>query len=262
MKNSENLDTPVFEYADLIDLHTKSVDLYHSVGHIIRSKIQSGEWKVGNRIPSERSLTETLNVSRSTVRQGIENLVKEGVLRREQGRGTFVAPPKFKQGALRLLESSDLIRESGLKPSFDVLGQEMIASSPEVSSKLNLPANKPILWLRRLMRVNQSPLLIETAYLPRDYFQSLAKIDIATMDLRMLFTKAGFQILRAYEVFEPVLLEAAEAKQLGVEGGAPGLWVEHLVFDLAEIPLAYVTVLIRGDRCRFYTDITYRSDPM
>src|SRR4030042_5299179 len=126
MKTSENRNSPVFEYADLIDLHTKSVDLYHSVGHIIRSKIQSGEWKVGNRIPSERSLTEAFNVSRSTVRQGIENLVKEGVLRREQGRGTFVAPPKFKQGALRLLESSDLIRESGLKPSYDVLRQAVI----------------------------------------------------------------------------------------------------------------------------------------
>jgi GntR family transcriptional regulator len=262
MKTTENLDSPVFEYADLIDLHTKSVGLYHSVGHIIRSKIQSGEWEVGNRIPSERSLTEALNVSRSTVRQGIENLVKEGVLRREQGRGTFVAPPKFKQGALRLLESSDMIRESGLKPSYEVLGQEVIASSPDVSSKLNLPPHGPIIWLRRLLRVNLSPLLIETVYLPHDYFQSLAKIDIATMDLRMLFTKAGFQILRAHEVFEPILLEAAEAKQLGVEGGVPGLWVEHLVFDLAEITLAYVTVLIRGDRCRFYTDITYRSDPM
>jgi GntR family transcriptional regulator len=203
-----------------------------------------------------------LNVSRATVRQGIENLVKEGVLRREQGRGTFVAPPKFKQGALRLLESSDLIRESGLKPGFDVLAQEMIASSPEVSSKLNLPPNEPIVWLRRLMRVNSSPLLIETAYLPRNYFQSIAKLDIAMMDLRMLFAKVGVQILRAQEVFEPVILEVAEAKQLGVEGGVPGLWVEHLVFDLAELPLAYVTVLIRGDRCRFYTDITYRSEPM
>jgi GntR family transcriptional regulator len=126
MKTSENLDSPLFEFTDVIDLHTKSVNLYHSVGHIIRTRIQSGEWKVGQRIPSERSLSASLNVSRATVRQGIENLVKEGVLRREQGRGTFVAPLKFKQGALRLLESIDVIRESGLKPNFELLGQAII----------------------------------------------------------------------------------------------------------------------------------------
>jgi len=259
MKPSENLDSSPFEYADVIELHTKPVNLYHSVGHIIRSKIQNGEWKVGQKIPSERTLTATLNVSRATIRQGIENLVKEGVLRREQGRGTFVAPPKFKQGALRLLESSDLIRESGLKPSFEVLGQEMILSRPEVSSRLALPPGEPIQWLQRLMRVNLSPLLIETAFITRVSFQDLTKIDVISMDLRMLFAKVGLQILRAQEVFEPVLLEAAEAKQLGVEGGAPALWVEQLVFDLTETPIAYVTVLIRGDRCRFYTDITYRK---
>ncbi len=184
MKTSETPDSPVFEYADLIDLHTKSVDLYHSVGHIIRSKIQSGEWKVGQKIPSERSLSTSLNVSRATVRQGIENLVKEGILRREQGRGTFIAPPKFKQGALRLLESSGILRESGLKPSFEVLGQEMIISSPEVSSRLHLSPRAPIQWLQRLMRVNLSPLLIETAFSPRVSFQGLAKIDIASLDIQ------------------------------------------------------------------------------
>jgi GntR family transcriptional regulator len=42
-----------------------------------------------------------------------------------------------------------------------------------------------------------------------------------------------------------------------VEGGTPALWVEHLAFDLGDAPVAYVTVLIRGDRCRFYTDLTF-----
>ena len=258
MKTSPNPDPLPFEFSEVVDLHTKSANLYHSVGHIIRTRIRNGEWKVGQRIPSERSLTASLNVSRSTIRQGIGNLVKEGILRREQGRGTFVAPPKLKQGVLRLLESMDVIQESGLKPNFELLGQEIIAANPDIAVKLNLPPGEPVHWLQRLMQVNQSPMLIETSYLSRAHFHDLPGSVDGSKDLRALMEGAGVQILRAQESFEPVILENAEAKQLGVEGGAPALWVELLVFDLGDAPVAYTTILIRGDRCRFYTDITFR----
>lgn len=259
MKNAQPLDPTPFELTDVIALHTKSINLYHSVGHIIRTKIQSGEWKVGERIPSERALTLSLNVSRATIRQGIENLVKEGILRREQGRGTFVAPQKFKQGALRLLESSEVIRESGLRPTFEMVGQEMIPANLDIASKLNLPPGEPTAWLQRLLLVNNSPMLIETAYFSRPSFQGLQQIDVESKDLRTLIESAGIQIFRVEEAFEPVLLEEGEARQLGVAIGAPALWVEHLVFDLVETPAAYITALIRGDRCRFYTEITFRK---
>ena len=68
---------PPFDFEEIVDLHTKSVNLYHSVGHIIRTKIRSGQWKVGQKIPSERSLAALLSVSRATVRQGIENLEED-----------------------------------------------------------------------------------------------------------------------------------------------------------------------------------------
>jgi len=167
---------PPFDFEEIVDLHTKSVNLYHSVGHIIRTKIRSGEWKIGQKIPSERSLSTLLNVSRATVRQGIENLVKEGILRKEQGRGTFVAPPKLKQGVLRLLEFSDVIRDSGLKPSFELLGRELIEPTPDIAAKLNLSPNEPLVWLRRLLYVNNSPMLIETSYISSVSFPGLLEI--------------------------------------------------------------------------------------
>jgi len=249
---------PPFDFKEIVDLHTKSVNLYHSVGHIIRTKIRSGEWKIGQKIPSERSLSTLLNVSRATVRQGIENLVKEGILRKEQGRGTFVAPPKLKQGVLRLLEFSDVIRDSGLKPSFELLGREFIEPTPHIAAKLNLSPNEPLVWLRRLLHVNNSPMLIETSYISSASFPGLLEIYDGTKGPRdLLIDCCGVQIVRAHETFEPVILEDEEAKQLGVEGGTPALWVEHLAFDLGDAPVAYITVLIRGDRCRFYTDLTF-----
>ena len=259
MKTLRNPDPLPFELSEVIDLHKKSVNLYHSVGHIIRTRIQSGEWKVGQRIPSERSLTLSLNVSRSTIRLGIENLVKEGILRREQGKGTFVAPPKLKQGVLRLLESSDVIQESGLQANFELLGHEMLAANPDIATKLDLPPGEPVEWLQRLMQVNHSPMLIETSYFSRAPLHGLTGMLDISKNLRAIMESAGVQILRAQEAFEPVILEEDEANQLGVESGAPALWVEHQVYDFGDAPVAYITILIRGDRCRFYTDITFRS---
>ncbi|OGR24174.1 MAG: hypothetical protein A2139_07880 [Desulfobacca sp. RBG_16_60_12] len=70
----------ILELRDVVSLHNGILPLYHSLGHVIRARIQSGEWHVGQRIPSERDLMRMFGVSRTTVRQGIENLVKEGVL--------------------------------------------------------------------------------------------------------------------------------------------------------------------------------------
>ncbi len=250
---------PAFDYTDLIELHKRSSNLYHSVGHIIRMKIKSGEWKVDQKIPSERSLSSSLNVSRATVRQGIENLVKEGILRKEQGRGTFIAPPKLKQGFLRLLESSEVLRESGLKPDYTLLGRETIEATSDLASALSCLPGDPLVCLQRLIRLNNSPLLIETSYFSKASFPNPSEAYDFTKDLRQLLEEySGVQIARAQETFEPVILEGNEARQLGVESGSPALWVEHLVFDLGNAPVAYITVLIRGDRCRFYTDITFR----
>ena len=110
-------------------------------------------------------------VSKTWSRRGSYGENRAGVL--------LLRPPKFKQGALRLLESSDLIRESGLKPGFEVLGQEIIASSPEVSNKLNLRTRDPIQWLQRLMRVNSFSPADRNSLFHTHLLTELTKIDIA-----------------------------------------------------------------------------------
>ena len=239
-------------------MHTGLTPLYHSLGHVIRSKIQSGEWSVGQQIPSERALMEMFGVSRATVRQGIENLVKEGILYRVHGKGTFVAPPKIRQGLLRLLEFSDIMRRSGLNPSARLLGKERVAPPLNVRKVLALSDSEPTLWLQRLLLVNESPMLIETSYFSAARFPDLLEIyDGAEEPHKLLYERYGIKIIRVSETLEPVILESQEAGLLGVKGGFPALWVEHIAYDATEKPVAFLTSLLRGDRCRFYTDLTF-----
>lgn len=250
-------DSP-FAPEEVVDLHKRSTALYHSVGHIIRTKIQSGEWGVGQQIPSERTLTEVFGVSRSTVRQGIEYLVKEGVLERIQGKGTFVAPPKIQKSMLRLLEFSDVIRDNGLKLNAQLLDKGIVEPAGDIRTQLEMAHGERIMRFQRLLQVNGIPMLIETSYIPSSGDNELIEQYTGLEGPReFLRIHSGVKIVRARETFEPVILEEAEAEVLNVSGGSPALWVEHLAFDAVERPVAFVTCLFRGDRCRFYTDLRF-----
>ena len=243
---------------EIAAVHTSPTTLYHSLGHIIRTKIQSGEWPVGQQIPSERELVDIFNVSRATVRQGTDNLVKEGILSRVQGKGTFVAPPKIEQGVLGLLEFSDVIKRKGLKPGVRLLGKEFVDPPLNIQKLLALSGSDTVVWVQRLLLVNEAPMLIETAYFSAgrfpDFLETYAGLEEPH---KFIYRYYGIKVVKARETFEPVILEDKEAGLLEVKGGFPALWVEHTTFDASDKPVAFLTSLLRGDRCRFYTDLAF-----
>lgn len=237
-------------------VHSGSSTLYHSLGHIIRSKIQSGEWAVGQQIPSEREMMKIFNLSRATVRQGIEHLVKEGVLKRIQGKGTFVSPSKIEHGMLRFLEISDVLAQSGLKTTLQLIGKEKIVPPANVCKFLALSPSEPVFWFQGLLIVNQEPILIESSYFPAKDFPGLLEAYTGAEEpYQFVVRQYGVRVARAREIFEPVLLEEKEAALLGTQGGVPALWVEEIAYNPAGEPVAYVTSLMRGDHCRFYTEL-------
>ena len=239
-------------------MHSGPASLHHSLGHIIRGKIQGGEWASGQRIPSEREMMRIFNISRATVRQGIDNLVKEGILQRAQGKGTFVAPPKIEQGVLRLMEFSDVIKRSGLKPSGRLIAKGKIDPPANVRSVLALPQGEEVVWIQRLLLVNDAPVLLEASYFSATRFPDLLEAyDSVDAPHRFVYQRYGIKVTRARETFEPVILEERESELLGSVGGFPALWVEHVAYDTADKPVAYLTSLMRGDRCRFYTDLVF-----
>lgn len=243
---------------EVVAVHSSPTSLHHSLGHIIRGKIQSGEWASGERIPSEREMMAIFNISRATVRQGIENLVKEGILQRAQGKGTYVAPPKIEQGVLRLMEFSDLIKRSGLRPGARLIARERIAPPPNVRSVLGLPETEKVTWFQRLLLVNEAPILLEASYFPCSLFPDVLRLNDDVGELHQsAYARHGVRVTCARETFEPVILEEREAELLGSARGFPALWVEHVAFDRNARPVAYVTGLMRGDRCRFYTDLAF-----
>lgn len=231
--------------------------LYHSFGHVIRTRVESGDWPPDTQIPSERALMEMLGISRATVRHGIELMVREGILYRMHGKGTFVAQPKINQGVRSILNFTETMRRNGLNPQALLLAKAQVEPPPNVRQTLGLGGGDQAIWFQRLLSIGSTPISIETAYFSANRFPGLLDLYNGSDDPhRFVYSHYNVYVTREREIFEPVILESREAAQLGVKGGFPALWVEHVAFDVAETPTAFLTSLLRGDRCRFVTDLS------
>ena len=109
---------------DKTDRIDKSVPipLYFQLKELILAEIKEGHYKSGDLIPTEKEISDAFQISRTTVRQAITELVQEGRLYRVKSKGTYVAQPKITQEFIRKIESfNDQMYRSGMTPSTEVL---------------------------------------------------------------------------------------------------------------------------------------------
>src|SRR5215210_2988344 len=134
---------------------------YYQLKEIIRERLRTGEWAPGSLIPSERELCERYGISRMTARQSISELVNEGLLYREQGKGTFVGHPKIAQQLLRLTGFTEDMRAREQRPGAKVLRAEMWPAAAATAERLRVRLGQPVYRLRRLRLADSEPLALE-----------------------------------------------------------------------------------------------------
>ena len=146
------------------------IPAYYQLMSEIKNKISSGIWPVGHCIDSERTLAEDNNVSRMTVRQAIGELVQEGLLTREKGKGTFVCEPKLKQK--NIMSFSEIMKNSGADFKTKVTVFEKISIEEEFTIDFE---SKELYKIERLRIVNNIIVAIETIYIPCDFVPNIDK---------------------------------------------------------------------------------------
>ncbi|CAM5441779.1 GntR family transcriptional regulator [Aquamicrobium terrae] len=119
-------------------------------------RLRSGEWKVGDRLPSEALLCEEYNVSRATVRIGIRLLISQGLVRSRQGSGSYVtaAGSNVSAGLAELRSTTETIRQQGLTPAVQCRLSEMRTPTQECVDAFGLSATDRVLYLERAIRAN------------------------------------------------------------------------------------------------------------
>lgn len=131
--------------------------LHVQLEQALRDQILEGHWRPGDLVPGEPDLCREFGVSRTVVRQALTHLTYEGLVVRERGRGTFVAPPKLTESAVQRLSGfyEDMVT-LGHEPVSKVLTQQEVAASPQVAARLSLRPGTRVVEIERLRFVGSS----------------------------------------------------------------------------------------------------------
>lgn len=231
--------------------------IYVQLREDLRERIQRRQWKVGERLPTERELCQTYNVSRHTLRQAVDGLGNEGLIERRQGSGSFVAAPKVEQHIGRLTAFTAEMLRMGMRPSLRVIEQETLAASAAVAQRLEIPAGEEVYRLVRLRLVNGEPLMIERSFLPARLCPGLLDLDLSVNLLHNLFAdRYGLPFARQQKWVEPILADEYAALHLDIPVGAPALRIERLTLSDRDQPLELREIVVRGDRCRYFIEVS------
>ncbi|MGH2390038.1 MAG: GntR family transcriptional regulator [Chloroflexota bacterium] len=244
--------------ASILDKHTE-VPMYQQLQVLIRTNIASGIWQPGQAIPSEQMLSRQFEIARMTVRQALEGLIREGLLRRERGRGTFVAHSMVERELSRLRGFSEDMRVRGMTPSARLLVRDVIPAPPEVSDHLQLGIREAVIHLRRLRLADALPMALETAYFNYQLFRRILDADLEANSLyEFMETTLGLHLAHGSQELEAALPTAGDAQLLQQSRRDPTLVISqttYLRLDDGEVPAIFGRTIYRADRYRFRLEV-------
>ncbi len=231
-------------------LDQKSViPLYYQLKERMKEKIKEGSWEEDSKVPSERNLMETYDVSRATVRKALSELTVEGLIYTRQGVGTFVSKSKIVQNLIGEHSFNQQALKQGLTPSSKVI---QYSNDTKISSRVygifTLDKLEKINKVVRVRLVNGKPLILETLYIPDCYAPNLLEQDLEDIavfeylekDCNLDFTSSTLDI-------EPIAINEFESNYLEVEIGKPALSLERIIY-VGKNAVVIQKRIMRGDR--------------
>ena len=229
------------------------IPLYFQLKELILQQIKEGTYKVGDAIPTEKELNEIYDISRTTVRQAITELVQEGWLYRVKSKGTFVRAPKIEQSFIQALGSfNDQILELGMTPSTEVLDFKVIEVPDEVAVHLKIAEGKKVIYIHRRRFADSEPIVMVETYLPYDKCEFVLDRDLVKESLYPILSESKeTQICKIRRFIEAVEATQYDIKHLNMAKGKAIQQFISIGFNYKDEPIEYSLARYRGDKNRF-----------
>ncbi|MFC3884911.1 GntR family transcriptional regulator [Bacillus songklensis] len=232
--------------------------IYYQIEEGLKELIAREELKAGDIVPSERELAERYNVSRMTVRQAINNLVNDGYLVRQRGKGTFVANSKIEQGLQGLTSFSEDMRARGMNPSSKLLEFNLIQAPVTIASKLAINEGEFICEIKRVRLADDIPMAYERLYISRKLVPDLTEEIVSSSMYEYIENTLNINIVKGEQTLEASIARKNEAAILQINEGAPVLLIERTSYMDNQKPLEFVQSVYRGDRYKFKIEMERR----
>ena len=202
---------------------------YRQIEQALRERISV--LRPGERLPSDAELCAQFGVSRMTARNAMQRLAEDGLIRREPGRGSFVAEPPAHRRANRLMTFTQEMRRAGRVPSSRILTRVIRPSSEAEAASLHIPAGQPVVHLRRLRQADGEPIALESAVLIGACAAAVMTADLARGSLHETLGRAGIVLSRGTGTIAAAAATIEEARLLGLRTGDPLLVERRVIFD-------------------------------
>jgi GntR family transcriptional regulator len=238
------------------EIHTAGLPLYIQISQSLLAQINSGELAPEERLPSERDLSNRLQVSRMTIRAALRELDSKGLLIRRPGDGTYISKPKIERYADKLVPFTVSMKSRGYQIGTKLIFFEQRLADVSVAKDLQIPVSTPVYYCQRLRLINQEPVLLENCTVPTAIFPNFGEYDLEERSLYdIMESEYGVVPHHSEQSLEAVIATEFEAELLNVETGAPLMMERRLAFDQNNRPFEYGNDFYRGDRFRFFTKI-------
>lgn len=231
-----------------MELDTQNpIPLHAQLHELLKKEILAGNLK--DKIPSERELMDTFSVSRTTVRQAISALVRDGVLEKVHGKGTFVSHLPVEEWLGSLSSYNDIIEGLGMKPGSKLLSQGVKSSPRSIANMLGVDNFYSI---ERLRYADEVPIAIERQYYPLEIGFELAKYDLDKgVIYDLLELSIGVTLWEAEQTITSELPSKEDAKLLEIPEKSCIFTAERLTFDPKGNPVEYLHSINRADMYSF-----------
>lgn len=235
--------------------NTPTAPLYARIAARLRAQIEAGDYPLGSRVPSEHELAERYGVGRPTVRQATELLVRERVLTRRRGSGTYVSEQPRSVDLLSAGGTLASLAKSGLELSVKLLGRVVrrnIVAEPRALS------GRTVFFLARRSSLGKVPVLLEELHFDPDVFTGLDRLSLAGRSLSEL-TRDRYQLVpRAVEqTFRVATLDAARAEALGLRPAEAVLRVERVIDFVSAGRALHAVLWCRTDTLSFSQTLAF-----
>jgi len=232
---------------------------YAQVELNLSAEIAAGTFPAGSQLPNEEELLERYGVSRTTIRQTIQKLVRRGLVEIRRGKGTFVLPPKITQELTQLSGFVEDMQSLGRQAAARVLDKQIIPASESVGRQLAIAAGTPVVRIQRVRLADGSPLSFDETYLPREIGERILENDLETEPIfSLLEHKYDTPLVEAEYRLEAVSADTTVARALSVDTGSPIFLIERTSYTTGQQPVDYEKLYYRGDQIRFVTRLARR----
>lgn len=213
----------------------------------LEKEIRSGKYK--DKIPSERELMDFFSISRSTVREAISALVRDGVLEKKHGRGTFISNKPVQEWLGYLKSYNETVKDMGMTPSSRLLFHGKLSSPEAIVQILD---QTEFYLIKRLRLADNKPVAIKKHYYPLEIGLKLAEHDLNTAVLYELLEQTmGLQFCEAEQSITSRLATIDDSEYLDIPLHSSVLVKKQVIYDALGNPIEYSKSIFRPDMYSF-----------